>query len=66
MWLHGYLLFTVQIKALNKHSVQQTFNYFCLLCFNDAVICASFDHFDIAFNYYVFILCISFDLFNMK
>ena len=31
MWLYGCLLFTVQIKALNKYSVQhvqQTFNYF--------------------------------------
>ena len=26
----------------------------------------SSDHFNIAFNYYVFILCISFDLFDMK
>ena len=39
---------------------------FDLFCFSDAVICSCFNHFDIVFNYYVFILCFSFDLFNMK
>ena len=61
MWLHGYLLFTVQIKALSKQSVltySTNIQLLCLLCLNDAVICACFDLFDIAFN--------SLDLFDMK
>ena len=38
----------------------------CLLYFNDSVIFAGFDLFNVTFNYYEFILYVSFNHFDMK
>ena len=57
------------LNACNFLNNDPIFNPLALLDLSQSPLCIStisFDHFNIAFNYYVFIFCIFFDLFDIK
>ena len=59
----------MKLNAYNFLNNGLIFNLLALLDLSQSPICISIisvDPFIIAFNYHVFILCISFDLFDMK
>ena len=71
IWCISFDLFDMKLNlnACNFLNNCPIFNPLALLDLSQSSLCIStisFDHFDIAFNYYVFIWCISFDLFDMK